>query len=219
MGKRTLVPDAVEQYVFEITASGSATEQRLREETARLPDSGMQIGPDQAAFMAILVRLTGARKALEIGTFTGYSAMAVAAALPDGGKLICCDTSEEWTSIARRYWQQAGLERKIELRLGQALETLDGLLNQGAAGSFDFVFIDADKPNYGAYYERSLQLVRAGGLVLLDNVLWKGEVADPDTEDETARLMRSLNRKIRDDHRVEACLLTIGDGIMMARKL
>lgn len=219
MSKRTLMPDAVERYVFRKMASDSDVERRLREETAKLPQGEMQIGPDQAAFMAMLVRATGARRALEIGTFTGYSAIAVASALPSDGQLICCDASEEWTSIARRYWKEAGLDRKIQLRLGPALESLNGLLKEGAAGSFDFAFIDADKPNYGAYYELCQQLVGPGGLILLDNVLWKGEVADPETKDEQAQTMRALNKKIRKDDRVEACLLTIGDGIMMARKL
>jgi O-methyltransferase len=218
MGKRSLVPDAVEQYVFEKMASRSDVEQRLREETARLPHGGMQIGPDQAAFMAMLVRVSNVRRALEIGTFTGYSAMAVAAALPKDGELICCDASEEWTSIARCYWKEAGLENKIQLRLGPALETLEVLTKDNAAGSFDFAFIDADKPNYDAYYEFCLHLVRSGGLILLDNVLWHGKVADPKTTEEQARAMRALNEKILNDDRVEACLLTIGDGIMVARK-
>jgi O-methyltransferase len=218
MGKRSLVPDAVEQYVFEKMAGRRDVEQRLREETAQLPHGGMQIGPDQAAFMAMLVRVSGVRRALEIGTFTGYSAMAVAAALPEDGQLICCDASEEWTGIARRYWKEAGLENKIQLRLGPALETLEALKKEHAAGAFDFAFIDADKPNYDAYYEFCLQLVRPGGLILLDNVLWQGKVADPKTTDEQARAMRTLNEKILNDERVEACMLTIGDGIMMVRK-
>ena len=212
------MPDAVEQYVFAFMSTGSNVERRLRKETAKLPNGGMQIGPDQAAFMGMLVRLTGARRALEIGTFTGYSALAVATALPDDGRLICCDVSEEWTGIARRYWNEAGVDEKIQLLLGPALETLDRLMQEGPGGSFDFAFIDADKPNYDAYYERCYQLVRPGGLILLDNVLWHGEVADPATKDEQAQRMRALNEKIRGDKRVDACLLTIGDGVMMARK-
>jgi len=218
MNKRTLLPDAVEHYLFRLMGNRGDIERRLREETARLPESGMQIGPDQAAFMAMLVRVSGARRALEIGTFTGYSAMAVAGALPRDGRLICCDVSQEWTGIAQRYWKEAGLQGKIELRLGPALETLNALVREGAAGSFDFAFIDADKPNYDRYYEICQQLVRAGGLILLDNMLWRGEVADSTSTDEQAQTLRALNEKIRSDKRVEACLLTIGDGIMMARK-
>ncbi len=160
---------------------------RLREETARLPQANMQIGPDQAAFMGMLVRVSGTRRAIEIGTFTGYSALAVASALPEGGELICCDSSEEWTTMARRYWKEAGVDGKIELRLGAALETVTALLNEGDSESFDFAFIDADKPNYDAYYELCLQLVRPGGLILLDNMLWHGTVADPGGEGRTGR--------------------------------
>lgn len=220
MGKRSLVPDAVEKYVSE-TLSGmpaDAVVEKLREETARLPQAVMQIGPDQAVFMAMLVRLTGTRHALEIGTFTGYSALAVASVLPPEGRLICCDVSEEWTSIGRRYWKQAGVEKKIELRLGPAQETLEGLLKQYGAGFFDFAFIDADKPAYDAYYELCLQLVRVGGLILLDNMLWHGAVTDPANHEEQTIAVRALNEKIRRDNRVDAVLLTIGDGVMMARK-
>lgn len=216
MSKRSLVPDAVEQYVEDLMSPDSAIVQRLREETSRLPNAGMQIGSDQAAFMAMLVRHCGIQRALEIGTFTGYSALAVASALPEDGQLICCDSSEEWTGIARRYWKEAGIDGKIQLRLGLAAETLEKLLQESGPESFDFAFIDADKENYDVYYERCLQLVRPGGLILLDNMLWKGKVADPDTTDEHARRMRSLNEKICRDDRVQASLLTIGDGVMMA---
>lgn len=218
MGKRSVMPDAVEQYVFELMAGSNAVERRLREETARLPRASMQIGQDQAAFMSLLVRVHGVRRALEIGTFTGYSAMAVASALPAGGELICCDVSEEWTSIARRYWQEAGLDGKIHLQLGPATVTLDHLLTDGAGESFDWAFIDADKLNYENYYERCLRLVRPGGLILLDNMLWDGKVADPSVQDPETAAIRALNQKIRGDGRVIACLLTIGDGVMLARK-
>jgi predicted O-methyltransferase YrrM len=218
MGKRSLVPDVIEDYVCELMSPETRTEQRLRAETATLANSSMQIGQDQAAFMAMLVRITSARRALEIGTFTGYSALAVASALPADGQLICCDVSKEWTSIARRYWQEAGLAGKIELRLGPALDTLAVMLQGGAGGSFDFAFIDADKLNYDAYYEACLELVKPKSLILLDNMLWKGEVTDAATEDYEARALHALNGKIRDDKRVEACLLTIGDGVMLARK-
>ena len=218
MGRRSLVPDEIESYVCELMSRETPTARRLREETAKLPQGSMQIGPDQAALMAMLVRITGVRRALEIGTFTGYSAMAVASALPQDGRLVCCDVSEEWTDIARRYWREAGLAEKIELRLGPALETLTTMLKDGAAGAFDFAFIDADKMRYDAYYEACLQLVRPGGLIALDNMLWKGKVVNAAAEDEETRALHALNLKIRDDVRVEACLLTIGDGVMLARR-
>lgn len=217
MQKRSLVPDYVEQYVFGLPFRDGDAALRLRAETAGLPDAGMQIGPDQAAFMAVLVQVSGTRRALEIGTFTGYSALAVASALPPDGQLICCDVNEKWTNIARRYWKEAGVDGKIQLRLAPALETLDSLLRESGAGSFDFAFIDADKPNYDAYYERCLKLVRPGGLILLDNVLWHGKVPDAAIHDEQTQAFRVLNKKILSDNRVNACLLTIGDGVIMAR--
>jgi predicted O-methyltransferase YrrM len=218
MSKRSLVSEAVEHYAFNVMARETPLQKRLREETARLPEANMQIGPDQGAFMALLVRLIGARRTLEVGTFTGYSALTVAAALPEDGKLIACDVSEEWTRIARRYWQEAGLSGRIDLRLGPALATLAGLLRDGGADSFDFAFIDADKEEYDAYYESCLKLIRPGGLILVDNALWSGAVADPTKNDAETVAIRALNAKIRDDVRVEACLLTVGDGVMLARK-
>jgi O-methyltransferase len=218
MGKRSLVPDDVEKYVCDLMSLETDIARRLREETAALPEASMQIGPDQAAFMSMLVRISDVRRALEIGTFTGYSAMAVASALPQNGRLVCCDVSEEWTGIARRYWREAGLEAKIKLRLGPAMETLTAMLKDGAAGTFDFAFIDADKLGYDAYYETCLELVRPGGLIALDNMLWAGKVVDAAGGDEETRALHALNLKIRDDVRVEACLLTIGDGVMLARR-
>jgi predicted O-methyltransferase YrrM len=218
MGNRSLVPDAVEQYVAAFGARETPVQARLRQETAALPRARMQIGPDQAALLALLVRLVGARRALEVGTFTGYSALAVASALPDGGKLIACDVSEEWTAIARRYWEEAGVAGRIELRLGPAVRTLADLLTAGGAGSFDFAFIDADKPSYDAYYEACLQLVRPGGLIVADNVLWSGAVADPAVTDPETEAIRALNRKVQGDARVDACLLTVGDGVLLARR-
>jgi predicted O-methyltransferase YrrM len=218
MSKRSLVSEAVEHYAFNVIARETPLQKRLREETARLPEAQMQIGPDQGAFMALLVRLIGARRTLEVGTFTGYSSLAVAAALPEDGKLIACDVSEEWTRIARRYWQEAGLSGRIDLRLGPAKETLAGLLRDGGADSFDFAFIDADKEEYDAYYESCLKLIRPNGLILVDNALWSGAVADPTKNDPETAAIRALNAKIRDDVRVEACLLTVGDGVMLARK-
>ena len=210
------MPDKVERYVTQDVARETALQKRLRDETARLPQGGMQIGADQGALLALLVRAIGARKAIEIGTFTGYSALAVALALPDQGKLVCCDVSEEWTAIARRYWKEAGVAAKIDLRLGPALDTLSTL--RGDRGSFDFAFIDADKAAYDAYYEACLDLLRPGGLVALDNMLWSGNVADAKKRDAHTTVLRKLNAKIRDDARVECCLLTVGDGVMLARK-
>ena len=177
----------------------------------------MQIGADQGALLALLVRLIEARRALEIGTFTGYSALAVAAALPADGKLIACDVHEEWAAIARRYWAEAGLGGRIELRLGDARFTLAALLHVLGEASFDFAFIDADKPSYDAYYEACLRLVRPGGVIAIDNVLWHGAVADPANREADTLALRALNLKIRDDPRVDACLLSVGDGVMLVR--
>jgi predicted O-methyltransferase YrrM len=218
MGVRSLLPDEVERYVGEVITKETPLQKRLRAETAKLPMSMMQIGPDQGALLALLVRLIGAKRTLEIGTFTGYSALTVAQALPDGGKLIACDISEEWTGIARRYWREAGLDDRIELRLGPAAETLKALLQAGGAGSFDFAFIDADKSGYDTYYELCLQLIRPNGLIAIDNVLWSGAVLDPKKRDADTAALRALNLKIRDDARVDSALLTVGDGLMLARK-
>jgi predicted O-methyltransferase YrrM len=191
---------------------------RLRAETAAMPQAGMQIGPDQAAFLALLVRSIGAQRCIEVGTFTGYSALAVAGALPEGGKLVCCDINEDWTSIARRYWDEAGVSARIELRLAPALDTLNALLSRDGAAHYDFAFIDADKSAYDGYYEACLKLLRPGGLIALDNMLWSGTVADPANRDPDTLALRALNAKIHADARVEATLLTIGDGVMLARK-
>src|SRR5215831_15271996 len=215
---RSLLPEAVERYVaFDVTCE-TAVQKKLRAETARLPEGGMQIGPDQGALLALLVHAIGAKRAIEIGTFTGYSALAVAAALPSDGKLVCCDKSKEWTTVAQRYWKEAGLADRIELRLGPALETLQALATQYGPGSFDFAFIDADKTAYDAYYESCLSLLRPGGLIALDNMLWSGEVANRTVSDADTKALRALNAKIRDDERVDSCLLTVGDGVMLARK-
>jgi predicted O-methyltransferase YrrM len=213
-----LVSDPVEHYVESFDSRETPARQRLRAETARLPQAGMQIGADQGALMALLIRLVGARRALEIGTFTGYSALAVAEALPPDGRLVTCDISEEWTAIARRYWREAGLDGKIELRLGDARSTLAALRREAGDGSFDFGFIDADKSGYDHYYEACLHLVRPGGLILIDNVLWNGKVADPEVQDPDTMAIRQLNAKIAADPRVEACLLTVGDGVMLVRR-
>ena len=191
---------------------------RLREETASLEGASMQIGADQGQFMGLLVEITGARNALEVGTFTGYSALAVALALPDDGRLVACDVSEEWTAIARRYWEEAGVAHKIDLRLAPALETLEGLLAEGCAGTFDFAFIDADKEGYDVYYERALELMRTGGLIALDNTLWEGKVVDPAVVDVDTQAIRAMNMKLAGDARVTLSLLPIGDGLTLARK-
>jgi len=191
---------------------------RLREETAALPESNMQIGPEQGQFMGLLVELIGAKHTLEIGTFTGYSALAVALALPFDGRVIACDLSEEWTSVGKPFWEQAGQAHKIELRLGPAVESLDGLLAQGRAGEFDFAFIDADKVGYTAYFERCMQLVRCGGLIAIDNTLWEGKVVDADVTDADTEAIRRFNAELRDDERVSLSLVPIGDGLTLARK-
>ena len=191
---------------------------RLRAETSRLPRGSMQISPEQGQLMGLLVRLIGARRALEIGTFTGYSALAVAQALPADGKLVCCDVNEEWTRIARRYWGEAGVADRIELRLGPAAATLAALRAAGEDASFDFAFIDADKESYDLYYEQCLKLVRPGGLIAIDNALWHGWVADPAHRDADTIAIRALNRKVRDDARVDMVLVPIGDGLLLARR-
>jgi predicted O-methyltransferase YrrM len=191
---------------------------KLRQETANHPRSGMQISPEQGQFMSLLVQLIGAKKTLEVGVFTGYSSLSVALALPADGKIIACDVSEEFTAIARRYWQEAGVADKIDLRLAPGLETLDKLLATGQAETFDFAFIDADKENYDGYYERSLQLIRPGGLIAIDNVLWSGQVADEQYQDESTQAIRALNEKLHHDERVTLSLVPIADGLTLAIK-
>jgi predicted O-methyltransferase YrrM len=217
MSRHLDLTDRVEQYVWQHTRE-SAIARRLRDETAKLPQAGMQIGPDQAAFLALLVRSIGAQRCIEIGTFTGYSALAVAGALPEDGELVCCDISAEWTATARRYWLEAGIADRIDLRLAPALDTLRELLADNGAGQYDFAFIDADKANYGGYYEACLQLLRPGGLIALDNALWSGRVADEDQRDADTTAIRALNAKIDIDGRVDSSLLTIGDGVMLVCK-
>jgi predicted O-methyltransferase YrrM len=192
---------------------------QLRSATAKHPLANMQISPEQGQLMGLLVQLIGAKKCLEIGVFTGYSTLVVALNLPPDGKIIACDVSDEFTSIGVKYWQQAGVSDKIDLRIAPALETLDRLLENGEAGTFDFAFIDADKNNYAAYYDRCLQLVRQGGLILIDNVLWYGRVADPAmNEDKRTQAIKQLNQQIYHDDRVQISLIPIGDGLTIARK-
>jgi predicted O-methyltransferase YrrM len=218
MSLRSLLPDAVDDYVRNIATCETPLQRRLRDETAKLPNAGMQIGSDQGAFLALLVRLTGARRALEIGTFTGYSALAVAAALPADGRLTCCDVSDEWTKVARRYWREAGVAGRIDLRLAPAADTLRDLLRESGPDSFDFAFIDADKTGYDGYYEACLTLLRPGGLMAFDNTLWSGAVADPAQNDPDTTALRALSLKARDDSRVTSCLVSMGDGVLLARK-
>lgn len=210
--------DDLYRYLLDVSLREPDVLRRLREETAALPDSNMQIGPEQGQFMGLLVELIGAKYTLEVGTFTGYSALAVSLALPCDGRVITCDLSEEWTAIGKRFWEEAAQAHKIELRLGPALDSLDGLLAQGRAGDFDFAFIDADKEGYAAYFERCLQLVRDGGLIAIDNTLWEGKVADPEVTDGDTEAIRRFNAKLKDDERVSLSLVPIGDGLTLARK-
>jgi caffeoyl-CoA O-methyltransferase len=209
--------DEVYAYIARVGVREHPVLARCREDTAGHPMSQMQIGPDQGAAMALIAQLIGAKRYLEIGTFTGYSALAVALALPADGKVVCCDVSKEFTDIARGYWEEAGVASKVELRLGPAVETLDRMI-AASEPAFDFAFIDADKSSYDAYYERALKLVRTGGLIALDNMLWSGLVADPDFHEFDTDALRALNDKIHADKRVDMALLAIGDGVMLARK-
>ncbi len=210
--------EALHAYLLAASLREPPLLRRLQEETAGMERASMQLAPEQGQLLALLVELIGARRTLEVGTFTGYSSLAVALALPDDGTLVACDLSEEWTAVARRYWEEAGVAHKIELRIGPALETLDELLASGAAGSFDFAFIDADKSSYEDYYERALLLLRPGGLLAADNTLWYGRVADPSVTDDDTRAIRAFNAKLRADERVTLSLVPIGDGLTLARK-
>jgi predicted O-methyltransferase YrrM len=212
------ITDELAEYIRAFSLREPELLARLRQETAALPRGRMQITPEQGQFFSVLIQMLNAKDTLEIGVFTGYSSIAVALALPSDGKLIACDISEEYTQVARRYWKEAGVTNKIDLRLGPALKTLDALIADGAAGSFDFVFIDADKQSYDAYYERSLILLRSGGVLAIDNVLWHGQVADPQFTDPDTNAIRDLNVKIASDDRVIASMLPIGDGLTLALK-
>jgi predicted O-methyltransferase YrrM len=214
---RTLLPQALDAYVRRVGGRETPAQQRLREATAPMRHAGMQIGPDQAQFMALLVRLIGARRTLEIGVFRGYSALSVALALPDDGAVLACDVSDEYTRVARPYWEAAGVSHKIDLVLAPARKTLDERIAAGEAGRYDFAFIDADKTSYDAYYERCLVLLRQGGLIAIDNVLWNGDVARPAHDDDT-RALQALNDKLHDDARIDLSLVPIGDGLTLARK-
>ncbi len=211
------VTEELASYIEQTATREDDVWRRLREETSSLPAGGMQIGPDQARLLGWLVRLIGARRTLEIGTFTGASALAVAQALPEDGRVVACDVSDEWTSIARRYWVEAGVRHKIDLRLGPALNTLASLQREAGA-LFDFAFIDADKEPVWSYMEGALSLMRVGGLIAVDNTLWGGDVADPTANDPDTQAIDSFNRRITDDPRVDSVQLTVGDGLTLLRK-
>ena len=215
--RNELLADGVEQYIVDTTVRENPVLAELHAETATMPGAGMQIGSDQGQFMGLLARAIGAKRYLEIGVFTGYSSLAMALALPDDGRVVACDVSEEYTSVAKRYWQKAGVAKKMDLRLGPAVGTLDKMIADKVE-PFDIAFIDADKSNYDAYYERCLQLVRTGGLILCDNMLWSGRVVDKNEHDEDTDALRALNAKAGKDERVDVALLSVGDGILIARK-
>jgi predicted O-methyltransferase YrrM len=203
-------------YLSNILTRETPLQRSLREATRRMPNGGMITTTDEAQFLGFLIRLIGARRVLEIGTFTGYGTLAMALALPEGGRILALDSSKEWTDIARRHWKEAGVEGRIELRLAPAKDSLNALIKEGAR--FDFAFIDADKQGYDAYYEACLNMMDAGGVIAFDNMLWGGEVADPAVTDAETEALRNLNAKIRDDARVDMCLLTVADGLLVARK-
>ncbi|TWC10723.1 MULTISPECIES: class I SAM-dependent methyltransferase [unclassified Pseudomonas] len=220
MTARTLnLDDALYQYLLDVSLRETPLQRRLRDETQALPMARWQIAPEQGQFLALLVKLTGARRLLEVGTFTGYSALCMACALPQDGSLICCDIPGDYNAVALRYWREAGMAERIDLRLAPALETLDALERQGQGGTFDLIFIDADKANYPAYLERALRLLRGGGLVIFDNTLWSGRVLEAQPQSEDTRAIQALNRALKEDRRVDLSLLPLGDGLTLCRKL
>ncbi len=220
MSSRTLsMTDSLHAYLVDVSVKETDVMRRLRETTAEMPMARMQISPEQGALMGWLTSLLGVSRAIEVGTFTGYSALAVASAMPAGGRLVCCDVSEEYTSVGKPFWEEAGVASKIDLRIAPASDTLGALIEEGGAGTYDFAFIDADKGGYDTYYERCLTLLRPGGVIAVDNVLWGGAVADPENTEDSTVALRALNAKIKDDPRVSAVMLPIGDGLTLARKL
>lgn len=219
MTTRTLnLDDTLYQYLLDVSLRDSAIKARLRAETAAMPTARWQVAPEQGQFLALLVKLIGARRILEVGTFTGYSALCMAEALPADGHLLCCDLPGDYNEIARTHWREAGVDSRIELRLGPALSTLESLMAGGENGCFDLVFIDADKARYPAYFEYALSLLRSGGLVVFDNVLWSGRVLEVEPESEDTRAIQRLNRALKDDARVDYSLVPIGDGMSLCRK-
>jgi predicted O-methyltransferase YrrM len=219
MASRTeFISEKINDYIVAHSLRDTPLLAELRAETEKIPEAGMQIPAAQGQFLALLVNAIGARRCIEIGTFTGYSALCVALALPENGKLLCCDVSDEWTRVGKPYWERAGVAAKIELVIAPATATLDARLAQGEAGAWDFAFIDADKPNYINYYERCLKLLRTGGLIVFDNTLWSGAVADASDQSESTVALRRLNDKLHHDERVAVSLLSIGDGVTLALK-
>ena len=210
--------DTLHQYLLDSSLREPGILKSLRQETAQLPTANMQIAPEQGQFMALLVRLIGAKNTIEVGVYTGYSALAVAMALPGNGQILACDISEEYTSVARRYWQQAGVSKKINLQLAPAIETLKGAIDNGKSSSFDFAFIDADKENYSEYFELCLMLLRPGGLIAVDNVLWDGAVVNSQKQDVDTCAIRDFNQKLLSDDRVDISMIPIADGLTLARK-
>ena len=220
MSNKTLpLNNLLYEYILSVSLREPEVLARLRAETLQQPMSMMLSAPEQGQFLALLAQLIGARKCLEVGVYTGYSTLWVALALPHDGSVLACDVSEKWTAIARRYWEEAGVAERIDLQLAPALETLDRLLAADQAGSFDFAFIDADKENYPDYYERTLQLLRPGGLMVIDNTLWSGAVADTSRQDPETCAIRALNELVHADDRVQMSLLPLADGLTLARKL
>jgi caffeoyl-CoA O-methyltransferase len=210
--------DELHAYLLRVGVREPEILRRLRAETVSLPGAGMQIAPEEGALLGLLAELIDARAYLEIGTFTGYSSLSVALAMPDDARLVCCDISREWTDVARRYWTEAGVAERVDVRLGRATKTLEVLLAEGRDGSFDLCFIDADKQNYDTYYEQALRLVRPGGLIAVDNVLWSGRVADESVQDDDTKAMRTFNEKLSTDERVSLAMVPIADGVTLARK-
>ena len=219
MANTTLgLPTDLRDYLRRVAVREPAVLWRLRAETASMPEANMQIAPEQGALMTLLAELTGARRCLELGTFTGYSALAVALVLPPGGRVVCCDMSREWTDVGRRFWAEAGVDDRIEVRIGPALDSLDAMINEGASDSVDFAFVDAAKEEYPAYYERLMRLVRRGGLMLFDNVFWGGDVVNPEVDDSDVRGIRELNERLAADERVTVAMVPLADGLTLVRR-
>lgn len=218
MARGPFFPQDISDYLLSVSLREPAVLKRLREETAAHPHKQLQIPPEHGQFMAMLIQLMGARRTLEVGVFTGYSSLAVALALPPDGRIIACDVSEEFTSIARRYWKEAGVDHMIDLRIRPAMETLTDLMSQGQRGRFDFAFIDADKTNYAGYYECALELLRPGGLIMVDNVLWSGRVLDESDQTPDTVALRAFNKKLLGDSRVTLSMIPLGDGVTLALK-
>ncbi len=218
MARGPFFPEDISDYLLSVSLREPPVLRRLREETAALSNKQLQIPPEHGQFMALLIQLTGARRTLEVGVFTGYSSLAVALALPPDGRIVACDVSEEFTAMARRYWREAGVDHMIDLRIRPAMETLTELMVQGQRGRFDFAFIDADKTNYEGYYECALELLRPGGLIMVDNVLWSGRVLDPSDQTPDTVALRAFNKKLLGDSRVTLSVIPLGDGVTLALK-